>query len=292
MSAFSISSFSVSQAEDKLDGDHLVAAFTFVTAKKSIQTYSLIDTGCSGYASIDETFARYHSFSFNILKTPRTLKVIEGRSISLGRVTYGCRLQLSIDSHHETATFFVTKLGSYPVVLGIPWLQRHDPELQFKDNTILFNSNHRKQICNSSVVPPSIKGIAPRNLSKFVNSKATSECEPKSKLRIHSVEIEDNRKTKKLTASGNSKSSLPVQYHKFYGMMDKRLANSLPPRHIYDHKIPIKDGKEPPFGPLHSIFREELTELKSYIQENLKKGFIRTSSSPAGAPILFVRKTN
>ena len=30
--------------------------------------------------------------------------------------------------------------------------------------------------------------------------------------------------------------------------------------------------------------------LKEYIEENLAKGFIRKSKSPAGAPILFVRK--
>ena len=30
--------------------------------------------------------------------------------------------------------------------------------------------------------------------------------------------------------------------------------------------------------------------MKKYIKENLEKGFIRKSTSPAGAPILFVKK--
>lgn len=30
--------------------------------------------------------------------------------------------------------------------------------------------------------------------------------------------------------------------------------------------------------------------LKAFIDENLKKGFIRTSKSSAGAPVLFVKK--
>jgi hypothetical protein len=36
----------------------------------------------------------------------------------------------------------------------------------------------------------------------------------------------------------------------------------------------------------------KLEALKSYIDEMLGKGFIRSSNSPAGAPMLFVKKKN
>jgi hypothetical protein len=36
----------------------------------------------------------------------------------------------------------------------------------------------------------------------------------------------------------------------------------------------------------------ELKALDEYLKENLAKGFIRQSSSPAGAPILFVKKSD
>ncbi|KAH0609145.1 uncharacterized protein H6S33_001373 [Morchella sextelata] len=55
-------------------------------------------------------------------------------------------------------------------------------------------------------------------------------------------------------------------------MMDEKFANEMLPRRPYDHKIPLKEGKEPPFGPLY--------------------GFIQVSSSPAGAPVLFVKKAD
>ena len=37
---------------------------------------------------------------------------------------------------------------------------------------------------------------------------------------------------------------------------------------------------------------KELLVLKEYIEENLAKGFIRHSSPPAGAPVLFVKKAD
>ena len=36
--------------------------------------------------------------------------------------------------------------------------------------------------------------------------------------------------------------------------------------------------------------RNELTVLKEWLEENLRKGFIRPSSSPAASPVLFVKK--
>ena len=36
--------------------------------------------------------------------------------------------------------------------------------------------------------------------------------------------------------------------------------------------------------------QKELRVLKEYLEENLSRGFIRHSSSPAGAPVLFVKK--
>ena len=37
---------------------------------------------------------------------------------------------------------------------------------------------------------------------------------------------------------------------------------------------------------------EELVIVKSYLKENLKKGFIKASSSPFASPVLFVKKAD
>jgi len=86
------------------------------------------------------------------------------------------------------------------------------------------------------------------------------------------------------------KSLIPPEYHSFLPLFCESIANKLPPHRPYDHRIPLKEGFEPPFGPLYSLARHELEACKKWIEENLDKGFIRASSSPAGAPILFVKK--
>ena len=62
---------------------------------------------------------------------------------------------------------------------------------------------------------------------------------------------------------------------------------------INDHIIKLIDGcQKPPYGPIYSLGRMELETLKAYIETNLTNGFIRPSKFPAGAPIIFDRKSD
>ena len=42
---------------------------------------------------------------------------------------------------------FIIKLSHYSVILGIPWLQSHDPHIHWKVNTLIFNSSHCLSHC-------------------------------------------------------------------------------------------------------------------------------------------------
>ena len=83
---------------------------------------------------------------------------------------------------------------------------------------------------------------------------------------------------------------VPSEYHDLLDAFSKKKADALPSHRPYDHVIPLVPGETPPFGPIYSLSEVELKALSDYLKENLDKGFIRPSSSPAGAPILFVKK--
>ncbi|KAJ1598981.1 hypothetical protein NDA14_006704 [Ustilago hordei] len=52
----------------------------------------------------------------------------------------------------------------------------------------------------------------------------------------------------------------------------------------------VSIGGKPPQGPLYLKGPKEMSELRRYLDENLEKGFIRPSKSPARSPVLFVPK--
>jgi len=57
-------------------------------------------------------------------------------------------------------------------------------------------------------------------------------------------------------------------------------------------KIEIEDGAKPPLGLIYPLSESELVTLREFIDEHLAMGFIRSSKSPFGAPVLFVKKKN
>lgn len=67
-------------------------------------------------------------------------------------------------------------------------------------------------------------------------------------------------------------------------------ADKLPPHTDHDLHIELLPGGKPPQGPLYLKGPKEMAELRKYLDENLAKGFIRPSKSPARSPVLFVPK--
>ena len=64
----------------------------------------------------------------------------------------------------------------------------------------------------------------------------------------------------------------------------------LPPRRVVDFGIELHPGTLPISMPTHRMAPVELQELRVQPQELLDNGFIRPSTSPWGAPVLFEKK--
>jgi len=109
-----------------MEGKHLVILCNLSFGDKTIASHALIDCRATGVAFVDEDFARHHQLPLTPLKYPRALEVIDGRPISSGDITHTANATLSIHEHQEKIPMFVTKLGHYPIVFGIPWMELHD----------------------------------------------------------------------------------------------------------------------------------------------------------------------
>ena len=84
--------------------------------------------------------------------------------------------------------------------------------------------------------------------------------------------------------------AIPIELLAYRDVLSDESSADRPLHPDAEHRIDVEKGKEPPYGPLYPLSPRELETLRLYIEENLKNGRIRHSTSSAASLILFVPK--
>ena len=83
---------------------------------------------------------------------------------------------------------------------------------------------------------------------------------------------------------------VPEKFHRWIKVFGKKQSERMPTRKLWDHAIDVKEGFMPRKGKVYPLSREEREEVREFIKEQLRKGYIRPSKSPQTAPVFFVEK--
>lgn len=286
----------------------MILPVTLEIAETRVPTYALADSGAEGKAFIDESWARDRNLPLFSLRNPFVLKVFDGNETDSGQVTHYVQSGMRIHDHFERKIrLYVTRLAHYPIVLGLPWLKEHDPVTGWSANSMLFNSEYCRKNCNTPFKPTKIKalndvppkarpeylpnrpdGLNSRDIAKV--SLQACAAYARRGYQMFTISVEDIESALKAKEEINLDTQLPEEFRDFKDVFSPQEAERLPPHRTYDHDIKLQEEKLPPFGPLYPMSRDELKVLKEWLEENLRKGFIRPSSSPAASPVLFVKK--
>ena len=100
--------------------------------------------------------------------------------------------------------------------------------------------------------------------------------------------------TKELTLE-NVKKKLSKKYHDFLDVFDRSKADELSSHRECDYKLKFIDGADKAKlsrSRIYSISSPKLKQVKKYLNEHLKKGFIVPSQVSFASPILFAEKSN
>ena len=78
-------------------------------------------------------------------RNPLTVNDVNGRLLS--HVDRQVEIQMAIGNHSETLTFDVAPLGGHNIVLGLLWLQQHDPQIHWLSGKVTFASDYCEKHC-------------------------------------------------------------------------------------------------------------------------------------------------
>ncbi|KAF8748451.1 hypothetical protein RHS01_10832 [Rhizoctonia solani] len=72
------------------------------------------------------------------LPTPRTVTMLDGSSPQAGKIWKKVSLTFTFDGKKMTETFLICNTGNHPAILGLKWLDAHNPEIDWNSRTLSF----------------------------------------------------------------------------------------------------------------------------------------------------------
>ncbi|KAK3515600.1 hypothetical protein QTP70_024614 [Hemibagrus guttatus] len=156
--------------------------------------------------------------------------------------------------HHERLTFYVTSSPANPVILGFPWLRRHDPQISWRTGELTRWS------------PACLRDCLRNPVSRSCRTCSIEEVNPGAHGR------------------------LPQLYADFDRVFSEERASRLPEHQGWDCAIDLLPNTSLPKGRIYPLSLPESKAMEDYIEGALAAGHIRPSTSPAAAGFFFVEK--
>jgi len=94
---------------------------------------------------------------------------------------------------------------------------------------------------------------------------------------------EDHRKIEEM---------VPKKFLKWRKVFGKVELKRIPTRKIWDHAIDLKETFEPQKEKIYPLSKNEREEVQNFVEDQLRKGYIRPSKSLQTSPVFFVGKKN
>lgn len=256
-------------------------------------TVSLIDQGCSCYATVNPATVKRHKLP-TLTIPPRTITGFLDGVETISQVAYG---PIDIGGHQQDRIYAYVVPGQKDnLILGQKWMDDQDVVLSPRKGYLTIESTGIRIRNNNLMKGNANTQTTQVSSSVYVALVRRAQKQPNSGTEVFAASLKDIEKSLAVKKRTDPRVKLPKHYHEHLPLFDMKIADQLPPhRSGIDHKIEFEkdeNGQEKtaPWGPLYNMSREELLLLRKTLTELLDKNFIRVSSSPAAAPVLFAKK--
>ena len=234
----------------------------------------LLDTG-AGSSFVSARFARDKGIA--LTAASGSVRVGDDRCAPIVGVA---TLKLRIQGYSGSMEFNVVDLiRGVDVVLGNTWLKKHGVLLDFGNDTASVRKGHK-----ALTLYPCMRGPRVPATHAPLTAMQVKRMARKGQTIFLGV-------LEKLVPPEGKELPEEVKglLEEFADVFQAPPAG-LPPKRNVGHTIPLEPGAIPPFRPMYRLSPAEYAEAKRQIADYLEKGWIEPSSSPYGAPILFVSK--
>ncbi|GKB98677.1 putative reverse transcriptase domain-containing protein [Tanacetum coccineum] len=254
--------------------DNNVVNGTFLINK--VYASVLFDTGADR-SFVSYAFSKYIDIPPTILDTNYNVELADGKSLTTNTILRGCTLNLQ--NHLFEIDLLPIELGSFDVIVGMDWMAEHRAEV------VCYEKYIRVPYRNDMlIIQGERSGIKSESRLEVISSIRTQKYIDQG-CQVFLIQMMKEEKTE---IPERRIEDVPV-VRDFPEVFPEDLPG-LPPTRQVEFHIELIPGAAPVARAPYRLAPAEMKELAEQLKELSDKGFIRPSSSPWGAPILFVKK--
>jgi len=267
--------------------------------QEGITVEALLDSGATELVMSTE-FARKKGFKLKKLERPMQVRNVDGSFNREGPIENTVEVNVYYKGHVERTEIDVIGGQKWGVILGMPWLERHNLEIDWKTGEVKMTRCLEE--CGKQWRPVQGKSGWEKQKGEEAREKAEKKREEKEKRKkqkkgkpvevrkvMEEWEIWDEEE-EVAKSEVEAKKLVPEEFHRWIKVFGKKQSERMPTRKIWDHAINLKEEFVPQKGKVYPLSREEREEVREFVKEQLRKRYIRPSKLPQMAPVFFVGK--
>ncbi|GJT29669.1 putative reverse transcriptase domain-containing protein [Tanacetum coccineum] len=219
---------------------------------------------------VDTRFSSMLNINPVKIRASYEVELADGRVISTNTVLKSCTLNLV--NHIFEIDLMPIEHGTFDVIIGMDWLVKHDAVIVCGEKVVRIPYRVKMLIVKSDKGVSRLKVISCNKTRKYV----------KRGCHLFLAHVTEKKSKEKRLED------VPV-IRDFLEVFLEELPGLPLPRKV-EFRIDLVSGAAPVVHAPYRLAPSEMRELLVQLQELLEKGFICPSSSPCGAPVLFVKK--
>ncbi|GJT84231.1 putative reverse transcriptase domain-containing protein [Tanacetum coccineum] len=239
--------------------------------------YILLDTGADK-SFVSTAFSSQIDIAPTVLDHDYAVELADGRIISVNTIIRSCTLNFL--NHPFNIDLMLVEMGSFDIIIGMDWLSKYQVVIVCADKIVRIPWGREILIFHGNG-----SNLEHETRLNIISCTKTQKYMLKGcqvfLAQVTTKEAEDKSEKKRLD-------NVPIVWD-FLEVFPEDLPG-LPPTRQVEFQIDLIPGAAPVARTPYRLVPSEMKKLSEQLKELSDKGFIRPSSSPWGALVLFVKK--
>jgi len=246
---------------------------------EGVTVKALLDSGATRMF-MNKRIAARHGFKLQKLERPIAVRNIDGTNNSRGAITHQVEVNIYYKRHVERMRMDVCELEKTEIILGMPWLAAYNSEINWETREVKIM--RCPSLCGRVKIKEEERKKKEKRVVTLEEKKIVRWAIDNKEDWGREEEIEeDHRKIEEM---------VPRKFLKWRKVFGKVESERMPTRKVWDHIIDLKETFKPRKGRIYPLSKNEREKVQNFVEDQLRKGYIRPSKSSQMSPVFFVGK--